>query len=319
MNGTCPIWGSEFPAEIRRSAQDIFTFVVDSPRAGGSFKIEDTVQMTLSMDDQEKARLTTWIVDQNANRVRLPEITKDIVEFAKRMQPLPVYERANRLLRWVASETDYVGNQVVVSEESLASYACSESFSWDEMDYLMRYLESQGWATLNYLYGIDQAARGAIVTVDGHRQVEAQAINALSSQGFVAMWFDGSMKEVRQKGIIPGIEDAGYKPYVVDEDEHIGKIDDKIIAEIRRSRFIVADFTHGEKGARGGVYFEAGFGLGLGIPVIYTCHKGQMSDVHFDTQHYNHILWEKPEELREALANRIRAVLGQGPEPLPSP
>ena len=96
------------------------------------------------MDDQEKARLTTWIVDQNANRVRLPEITKDIVEFAKRMQPLPVYERANRLLRWVASETDYVGNQVVVSEESLASYACSESFSWDEMDYLMRYLESQG-------------------------------------------------------------------------------------------------------------------------------------------------------------------------------
>ena len=133
------------------------------------------------------------------------------------------------------------------------------------------------------------------------------------------MWFDGSMKEVRQKGIIPGIEDAGYKPYVVDEDEHIGKIDDKIIAEICRSRFIVADFTHGEKGARGGVYFEAGFGLGLGIPVIYTCHKGQMSDVHFDTQHYNHILWEKPEELREALANRIRAVLGQGPEPLPSP
>ena len=64
------------------------------------------------------------------------------------------------------------------------------------------------------------------------------------------------------KGIMPGIEDAGYKPYLVDEDEHIDKIDDKIIAEIRRSRFIVADFTHGEKGARGGVYFEAGFALG---------------------------------------------------------
>ena len=320
MTDTCPIWGSDFPAETQRSARDIVTRVSNSPRAGGSFKIHDDEKRAVSyLPDDAKARLTTWIVDQNSQEAWMPEITREIVEYAKRRQPLPVYERANRLLRWVASKTDYVGNQVVVSEESLASYACSESISWDEMDYLMRYLESQGWATLNYPYGIDQAARGAIVTVDGHRQVEAQATNALSSQAFVAMWFDDSMKEVRVKGIILGIEDAGYKPYVVDEDEHIGKIDDKIIAEIRRSRFIVADFTHGEKGARGGVYFEAGFGLGLGIPVIYTCHKGQMSDVHFDTQHYNHILWEKPEELREALANRIRAVLGQGPEPLPSP
>ena len=310
MADECVIWGKGFPA-IVRNLFGVATLVEDSPRAGGGYTIDVAMALLFqNLDERTKARLTTWIIDQHNQGIPLPRITPEVLEYVQRRGSLPVHERANRLLRWVASKTAYVGNQVVVSEESIASYACSESISWDEMDYLMRYLESQGWATLNYPYGIDQAARGAIVTVDGHRQVEAQATNALSSQAFVAMWFDDSMKEIRAYGIMPGIEDAGYKAYVVDEDEHIGKIDDKIIAEIRRSRFIVADFTHGDKGARGGVYFEAGFGLGLGIPVIYTCHKGQMSDVHFDTQHYNHILWEKPEELREALANRIRAVLG---------
>jgi len=34
-------------------------------------------------------------------------------------------------------------------------------------------------------------------------------------------------------------------------------------------RFIVADFT----GQRGGVYFEAGYALGLRKPVIWTCKR----------------------------------------------
>ena len=35
---------------------------------------------------------------------------------------------------------------------------------------------------------------------------------------------------------------------------------DRIIAQIRASKFVVADFTRN----RGGVYYEAGFALGLG-------------------------------------------------------
>ncbi len=37
-------------------------------------------------------------------------------------------------------------------------------------------------------------------------------------------------------------------------------------------RFMIADFT----GHRGGVYFEAGFAHGLGIPVIWTCREDQL-------------------------------------------
>ncbi len=127
------------------------------------------------------------------------------------------------------------------------------------------------------------------------------------------MWFNKKMESAFVEGVSPAIEDSGYDVMRIDKKEHVNKIDDEIIAEIRRSRFLVADFSQGEDGARGGVYFEAGFALGLGIPVIYACRKSDIDKLHFDTRQYNHIVWESPEELREALKNRILAVVGEGP------
>lgn len=75
----------------------------------------------------------------------------------------------------------------------------------------------------------------------------------------------------------------------------------------------MADFTHGDGGVRGGVYFEAGFALGLNIPVIYMCKDDQIDNVHFDTRQYNHILWKDAKELKEKLSNRISATIGDGP------
>ena len=99
----------------------------------------------------------------------------------------------------------------------------------------------------------------------------------------------------------------------IDQKEHTNKIDDEIIAEIRRARFVVADFTHGGGGARGGVYYEAGFAHGLGIDVIFTCREDKFDALHFDTRQYNHISWSSPEELKNALKNRIFALYGDGP------
>ena len=67
----------------------------------------------------------------------------------------------------------------------------------------------------------------------------------------------------------------------------------------------MADFT----GQRGGVYFEAGFAMGLGIPVIWTCRDTDINDLHFDTRQYNHIPWANPKELRVRLQNRIEATI----------
>ena len=132
---------------------------------------------------------------------------------------------------------------------------------------------------------------------------------AESAQGFIAMWFDDSMEEVYKNALFPAIRRAGYQPHRVDKREHADRIDDEIMAQIRRSKFVVADFT----GHRGGVYWEAGFAKGLEREVFLTCRKDDIEDLHFDIRQYNCIDWETPEELTDRLQKRIEAVLGRGP------
>ena len=127
------------------------------------------------------------------------------------------------------------------------------------------------------------------------------------------MWFDDDMKDIFEKGIKPTIEKAGYLPFKIDLYQHNNQIDDEIIASIRRSRFMVADFTQGKDGARGNVYFEAGFAKGLGIEVIFTCKDGDESKLHFDTRQYNHLRWKNAEDFRKQLLARISATIGDGP------
>jgi hypothetical protein len=53
--------------------------------------------------------------------------------------------------------------------------------------------------------------------------------------------------------------------------------------------------------------------MGLALPVIWTCRKDDMPNIHFDTRQYNCIDWETPDELANRLLKRIEAVIGRGP------
>jgi hypothetical protein len=149
-----------------------------------------------------------------------------------------------------------------------------------------------------------------MITPSGWGRIgELQAVGVRPGQAFVAMWFADELEAAWKGGLYKGIRAAGYRPLRIDKEEHNEKICDRIIAEIRRSGFLVADVT----GHRQGVYFEAGYALGLGIPVIWTCRKDQLKRCRFDTRQYNHIVWETPMELAKALEHRIRATIGEGP------
>lgn len=134
---------------------------------------------------------------------------------------------------------------------------------------------------------------------------ELKKTTRLSNQAFIAMWFNPSLDEIWGKAFIPALKQTGFNPIRMDKTEHNERIDDKIIADIRKSALLVADLTE----HRQGVYFEAGFALGLGIPLIWTCRDDHKDKIHFDTRQYNCIFWKSPEELKERLINRIEATI----------
>jgi len=146
---------------------------------------------------------------------------------------------------------------------------------------------------------------GHMLSLAGWQRLEQLQTDLNNKRAFVAMWFDESLDELWEKGFKKGLEECGLQPIRIDLEEHNEKICDKIIAEIRTSRILVADFT----GQRGGVYFEAGFAMGLDMPVIWTCRSDDIDNVHFDTRQYNHIVWENYDDLKTKLVNRVNATL----------
>ena len=250
--------------------------------------------------------------------------------YYKNRRRLRVAERADRLLTYLVEEAYELGHVIAFTDlpadvaeflsggdgtlkhtmshdVNLRAYAWTESNDWDAVGALLDFLEQHLMIARTESIHRQQGWHIYTVTVNGYARVEEIQSIVASRQAFVAMWFDSNMDEVYENGIQPAIEATGFSAKVINRDPTVEKIDDAIIAEIRRSKFIVADFTHGDDGARGGVYFEAGFAMGLGIPVICTCRGDMITKVHFDTRQYNHIVWNDLDELRRRLEERIRA------------
>lgn len=184
---------------------------------------------------------------------------------------------------------EYLGVSWSIDEKELKFIF--KKYLVEEMNYISGHpnymITPKGWAYLDSLK---------------YKNVDSQLV-------FIAMWFDEAMNDLHGS-IEKSILQTGYEPKRVDKEEHVNKIDDEIVSLIRQSKFIVADYT----GQRGGVYFESGFALGLNIPVIWTCRKDDIDNLHFDTNHYNFLPWEKDKlpDFEEKLKNRILAVLGHG-------
>ena len=333
MDQPCPIWGTL--SAISGGDGSLITSV-DSPRAGGKYIVDDTDKNKLStLDARDKVKLTSWLEEQRSFGILIPKITGVSISEAQQRKELRIAERVNGILRYLESKSRRLGTGVHLamlrpgSGEELNAYHLiffdllrhSESVDYDELTKLIIYLEKRGYIEQ---FGFPQNLSGeCLLTVEGYERLEAIEIPYQdSTKVFVAMWFDPSMDEVWDKSIWSAITEAGYEPVRIDQKEHLNKIDDEIIAEIRRSRFVVADFTHGKindndlpiekRGARGGVYYEAGFARGFGIDVIFTCRKDMIETVHFDTRQYPHILWDEPEDLKIKLINRIAANFGDG-------
>jgi nucleoside 2-deoxyribosyltransferase len=186
-----------------------------------------------------------------------------------------------------AGELRWLMKKVLAEHQFLDSTGHKEVF--DHKGYSLLLLTARGWAEVERM----------------------RSANRESNFAFVAMSFRDDFKDLYLHSIEPGIKAAGFEALRVDQKEHNNRIDDEIIASIRTSRFLVADFSVD----RGGIYFEAGYALGFGLPVIWLVQESAKDSIHFDNRQYNFIRWNSDDyaALRAALRNRIEATIGRGP------
>lgn len=280
--------------------------------------------MLKSKSDQERQRLTEYIRRRAGAEFVL--IDSNALQESASITPPPISERIERGIEELVKCCPDIGKRYGIGGKDSESQNLLESFlgatysisSEEVVTYLKEYQAAGYLAISDNTSGYVSRFQ---LTLKGYQVGDAR--QSSSQKAFVAMWFSDSMRNVYDAGFAPAIRDCGYRSVRIDFVEHNNKIDDEIIANIRGSKFLVADFTAGFCGhsdsskqiyvPRGGVYFEAGYALAYGLPVIWTCHADVISQVHFDTRQFNHIVWDDPADLKLKLTNRILATIGEGP------
>jgi hypothetical protein len=268
----------------------------------GNYSLTGSAEATIAATPiRNPGAVSGWIRHQNTMGIT-PKIDSHAVDRLKTLTKPPFLERAERYLVAAAEQTRRLDQWFKPGDPSFVGVSYSDDTN--ELVIILEHLRNDGLLT-NTL-----SPQGERLTPKGYMFADQlRSKRAASSQAFVAMWFTDEMEAAYRDGLELGIRNAGFAPMLIRKKEHVNKIDDEIIAEIRRSAFIVADFT----GHRQNVYFETGFAIGLGLQVIWTCRKDHIPELHFDIRQYNCIDWESEAELAERLRRRIEAMLGQGP------
>lgn len=145
-------------------------------------------------------------------------------------------------------------------------------------------------------------------TYDAREFIENLGYKTNSNKIFMAFHFTRDMKEEFEDTVKRAVTDASNGKLEAvrvssSTTEHNTKIDDELISMLKASKAVIADFT----GQRNAVYYEAGYAMGMGIPVIWTCRKSDVDSLSFDTRQYPHIIWENEKDLYKQVSNRIKA------------
>lgn len=312
MTPHCPV--CENPAKIsdrfskkRPDTTDNLFIHISCPRCGDYFISDAVFEYTLSyFGNPSKRKLLN--LSSSLHFHNKPYIHQHNIESLLQTKPASIEQRAYSLLKSIKNKTEFMGQLTPFNPDDLALQAETWSYNDYEILSLLDY-----WVSKSITKREDDTIGITVsITPEGWSYIEQNdKTNTNSIQGFIAMWFKPKMTKVYEQAIAPAIISAGYSPIRVDKHQHNNDITEEIIAQIRRSKFLVSDYT----GHRGGVYYEAGFARGLGLEVFMTCRKDNMKYLHFDVRQRICIEWTEDNlpDLKKQLTDKIEAILGRGP------
>lgn len=229
--------------------------------------------------------------------------------------PKTFAERVDRILLQIESIIPHIGQSIKVIHNEAQSLLFIDrkdrtktGLEWREVKdckheekYMVNYLEDQGY--IKAREDFDGAYWSITLTPSGYSRVdELQKNTAHGRNALVAMQFGDETLPLRE-AIRKGVSEAGYNAIFIDEVQHNDFITPELLKYIRDSKFVVVDLTHKNNGA----YYEEGYAMGLGKPVIQLCRKE--TQLHFDIAQKNTIMWGTENDIPELLANRIKATI----------
>lgn len=240
-------------------------------------------------------------------------ITKDELPTFWKQERLPTpLEQADNLILWIGDNQttpDVWAETTVPAIAATVGIAVSPegndggAFGW---------LHSQLGKKELYRHSAAEGGKFRVMLeMAGWERYEALKKQRIESRtAFMALKFGQPVLDrVVSECICPAVKRTGFDLRILTDQQGAGLIDNQIRAALLSARFVISDLTHGSYGA----YWEAGFGEGLGIPVIYTCEKAawEKNKSHFDTNHMVTIVWDADnlKKAEDTLVATIRATL----------
>lgn len=254
----------------------------------------------------------------NNTHGRPVHMDEDIIE---NWYPKTFAERVDYILLFLNFHIKHIGQQISLSYQELISAFFVDrkeldetsvySLDWKERNpddckyelrYMLDYLTKCSY--IKYTDGTnDEEWIDISLLPDGYARIDVLQKNTANGRNvLVAMKFGDDTKTLRE-AIRKGIYDAEYIAIFIDEVQHNDFITPELLKHIRDSKFVVVDLTHQNNGA----YFEEGYAMGLGKPVIQLCQKD--THLHFDIAQKNTIMWANEEDIPQKLTNRIKATI----------
>ncbi len=278
----------------------------------GPFKLEATVSHWAEAPEAPHQRLKKFFpyaincmrTDDNP----VPCISREICESILANPPIPnPKEIANNILLHLGKTQETPGVGVSLEFKDIGSIVgCSEQV---DLTFILEAMVEQ-----NLIQWHHQTPTGKL-TFKGWEEFEKLHKGQNSNDiVFMAMQFgDAELDKLIDEHVRPAINRTGLALRKLNDSESLtaGLIDDRLRQQIKTSKLVLADLTHGNKGA----YWEAGYAEGIGKPVIYLCKEAAFKDPevgsHFDTNHHLHILWdiENIDECMDKLVACIRATI----------
>lgn len=244
-------------------------------------------------------------------------------EIINNWYPKTFSDRVDKILLYLGEHIPHVGQEMTFEWNELLSMlfvdrydvtvdpsntnyikpdARDEDACEHEAQYMLNYLSRAAYIEWEPGSAGDDA-EAISLTPQGYARVETLQKNTSYGRNvLVAMKFGEDTKQLRE-AIRKGITEAGYVAIFIDEVQHNDFITPELLKYIRDSKFVVVDLTHQNNGA----YFEEGYAMGLGKPVIQLCKKD--THLHFDIAQKNTIIWGNESEIPGKLANRIKATI----------